>query len=379
MIRDLRIENYRSFLQLNLSGIAQVNLVVGMNNSGKTSLLEAIYLLASKGDFASLFEILRSRGEMVLSDDTIPHLEVSRGVNNGCAYTLSYVFYQDSSHVSPRHSTAGSNTPRIVIASGAQQVTIGVGKGRSGIMQENLFPDQLTDARLTPAVLSLTYATGGGPPQPGEQDSELRMSADLMIPDYFFRSPRVNSPNRFVATGHTSYLALANLWDHVTLTPKEETVIAALQIIEPRVERISFTSGRTAGSGILMKVSDQEVPIPLGTLGDGMRRILGLAINAVSAEGGELLVDEVDTGLYYRVQTDMWRLLLGISRRQNVQIFATTHSLDCIQAFQRAVSLEGEGTDASVIRLDAINGATKSTFYSPAELEIAVQEEIEVR
>jgi hypothetical protein len=70
-------------------------------------------------------------------------------------------------------------------------------------------------------------------------------------------------------------------WDGITLTPKEESVVAALQILEPNVERISFTSSQSYNSGILLKIRGQHTPIPLGSMGDGMRRILTLAMAAV--------------------------------------------------------------------------------------------------
>jgi predicted ATP-dependent endonuclease of OLD family len=80
----------------------------------------------------------------------------------------------------------------------------------------------------------------------------------------------------------------------------------------------------------------QRDPIPLGSMGDGMRRILTLAMCAVNVENGFLLIDEIDTGLYYEVQADMWRLILETAQRLDVQVFATTHSWDCVSAFQEA-------------------------------------------
>ncbi len=378
MIHDLSVDNYRSFAKLRLPSLSRVNLIVGMNNSGKTSLLEAIFLLSSQGSLSCLSEILRSREERVNSD-AVRRYDGSRAGSSRYAYTVFYMFHQDPIRSDAIRALDVSSTPEIRIRSEHQMITVRASKYETEIVQESLFPDHPPQSRIAPAFLALSYSANGGRIQSETQEPKIPMTADFVIPDYYYRPSIVDSPNRFIMTGHTSFPTLASLWDQVALTPREETVIEAVQIIEPRVERISFTSGTVGNSRILVKMSGQDSPIPLGTLGDGMRRILGLAINAVNAEGGVLLVDEVDTGLYYRVQTDMWRLLLGIARRQNVQIFATTHSLDCIQAFQRAVSLEGEGTDAGVIRLDAVNGSTKSTFYSPSELEIAVREEIEVR
>ena len=65
MLRDITIENYRLFREFSLTSLARVNLIVGTNNSGKSSLLEAVYLLTSEGARSSLVNILHERGELV--------------------------------------------------------------------------------------------------------------------------------------------------------------------------------------------------------------------------------------------------------------------------------------------------------------------------
>ena len=65
MLRDLTIQNYRVFKDFSIDGLARVNLIVGMNNSGKTSFLEAVYLLAKQGQSPCIFELMHSRGEFI--------------------------------------------------------------------------------------------------------------------------------------------------------------------------------------------------------------------------------------------------------------------------------------------------------------------------
>ena len=67
MLRDLTIKNYRAFKDFSIDGLARVNLIVGANNSGKTSFLEAVYLLVNQGNPFSLLELLYYRGEYVES------------------------------------------------------------------------------------------------------------------------------------------------------------------------------------------------------------------------------------------------------------------------------------------------------------------------
>lgn len=76
--------------------------------------------------------------------------------------------------------------------------------------------------------------------------------------------------------------------------------------------------------------------LPLGSYGNGMDRIFGIGLALVNAKYGMVLVDEADTSLHYSVLPDFWKLITETAHRFNVQVFATFHSRDCIQAFQQA-------------------------------------------
>ncbi|RUT05221.1 hypothetical protein DSM106972_040420 [Dulcicalothrix desertica PCC 7102] len=183
---------------------------------------------------------------------------------------------------------------------------------------------------------------------------------------------------KFLTTENTNFNDLSLLWDAINLTPQEDEVIKALQIIEPDVERISFTSSRS-NSSVIIKMRGQHTPVPLGSMGDGMRRLLTLALSAVNVENGYLLIDEIDTGLYYEFQTDMWRLILETAQRLNIQVFATTHSWDCVRAFEEALEDVSNSTIGKLFRLDAKYGKIRAVEYLAEELKIAVQQNIEVR
>jgi len=114
-------------------------------------------------------------------------------------------------------------------------------------------------------------------------------------------------------------------------------------------------------------------------MGEGMRQILTLAMAAVTVENGFLLVDEIETGLYYESQTDMWRLLLEIAQQLNVQVFATTHSWDCISAFQEALSQLEDSSVGKLFRLSRKGENIRAVDYPAEKLGVAVRQNIEVR
>lgn len=113
-------------------------------------------------------------------------------------------------------------------------------------------------------------------------------------------------------------------------------------------------------------------------MGDGMTRMLHLVLALVNARDGMLLIDEVENGIHYSVQPDLWRLVFQVARRLNVQVFATSHSLDCVQAFQRAAE-EDEAEEGILIRLQHRKGEIEAVPFDEDKLGFATREQIEVR
>jgi len=97
----------------------------------------------------------------------------------------------------------------------------------------------------------------------------------------------------------------------------------------------------------------------------------------VSINGGLLLVDEIETGIHYSAQQDMWRLIFQMARRLNVQVFATTHSWDCIEAFQEAA--QEDESAGMLIRLQERDGQITPTLFDERELSIVTRRQLEVR
>jgi AAA15 family ATPase/GTPase len=131
---------------------------------------------------------------------------------------------------------------------------------------------------------------------------------------------------------------------------------------------------------------DSRTPRPLTALGAGVHRFLGLLLACHGAQGGFLLVDEIDTGLHYSVQTRLWELLTAWAIQFDVQVFATTHSLDCVRAFAEVVQRQGSSENnelglAQVIRLGRRgDSALRAFIFEDANaFEMVTDDELEVR
>jgi predicted ATPase len=173
--------------------------------------------------------------------------------------------------------------------------------------------------------------------------------------------------------------------DSIQLTDEESRVLEALQLVEPRITNFRPTVTRTGGwrgdpsrHGVILKLQGVDAVLPIGTLGDGSWRILGLALALAAAKGGVLLVDEIDTGLHYEVMAKMWRLVFETAVRLDVQVFATSHSRDCYESLATIADPEAsEDRRIAIQRIEPDKG--RAVLFTAQDIINAARRGIEVR
>ena len=188
-------------------------------------------------------------------------------------------------------------------------------------------------------------------------------------------------------TSGLTALDVVRLFEEVVLTDREDSVIDALRIIDLSIERIASvgmerkhplhqTQGGAPG-GVFLKLTDVPHRVPIGSLGDGMWRMLGLALALANAKGGVLLVDEIDTGLHYSVMEAMWRMVSERAAALDVQVFATTHSRDCYESLSTVAAPGVTSNPVTIQRVDTQRG--QAVRFSNADIVAAANRGIEVR
>lgn len=349
-----------------MPGLARVNLLVGTNSSGKTSMLEALYLLASRGDTETLRTVLSRRGERVIvgDDDRRPRSE----------WDVSHLFTGHEASVGSTFTISATNqTPEQSVAFSI----IELDPSEKGLYlqdePESLSPRLAFQIKSNPGSSVLVPLSRSG----GINFNQFETSSRRLR-----RGNAEVVPAQFITTDSLESQALVSLWDRVALTPREDLVLGALRFVDPDIERIAAQAGRNpfaaSRGGFIVKTRGHDVPIPIGSMGDGIWRMLAMAIAITQCAGGMLLVDEIDTGLHYTVMSDMWKLIFGAARELDVQVFATSHSFDCIQSLaQVCVSETDADNRVTLQRMEP--GRAKAIPYSEPEIVQAAERNIEVR
>jgi len=367
MISSIHIQGYRGFQRYDMAGLGRLNLLVGTNNSGKTSVLEALYLLTSRGDPMALWQLLLRRGERLITErNRQPESEM-----DVCHLFSGHEIHQNSIFKLSAHNESPERSVTFTIT----ELT---GKEREELLTES-------GPRLSRLALQIKTGVHGEPTilLPLTRSGGIA-SDSLVSPRRISRRHRADEPqSQFITTDSLDSDDLITLWNKVALTPNEELVLRALRFLDPDIERIAsqaapqYYRGR---GGFIIKRKEHDQPIPIGSMGDGMWRMLAMAIAITQCKGGVLLVDEIDTGLHYTVMADMWRLIFGAAKEFDVQVFATTHSFDCIQSLAQVCMNDTHLGEADFVTLQRIEmGRPRSIPYSEEEIKIAAERNIEVR
>ena len=189
---------------------------------------------------------------------------------------------------------------------------------------------------------------------------------------------------QFVPTRPTSFWEQSNLWDQVNLRPKmRESVFSALRLIDPTVQEVVMVGQRHRMNPIVI-YRDNEKRVPLVSLGDGMTHLFHIVLALVNAAGGILLVDEFENGLHYAVQPLVWKMIFKLAVELDVQVFATTHSWDCIEAFQQVAGEGSLNDEVCLIRLGRSRrksnaGEITARTYGYEDLSLATKSQMDLR
>lgn len=386
MLDSLEIKNFRSLADFQVGKLGQINLLVGKNNSGKSSVLEALRIYAGNAQRGLLEAIAAEHDEKVRQKEG-EQVEADQPLLFQDFFTGRRFPEDDETAIQIGSATDPQGVLRIQHAFLVEtEETVIEPGGESSIrvrrrpVAKSESPDLIWD------VINALLINKGEKPFPSvilDGNSPRYRTSNV---DMVGSIPCSLIPTQFLSTDE-----LADEWDKIALTEHEEVVRQAMRIIAPEFENLTFvrnensalTSRREFRRSAKVKMSDLSRPVPLNSLGDGMLRVLQLVLKLFPAKGGFLLIDEFENGLHFSVQEKVWALLFDMAKRLDIQVFATTHSWDCIESFSRVANARKD-VDGLLFRVGksvrtSDHGRVMATLFSEDALYGVTQNDVEVR
>lgn len=322
LLDSLEIKGYRCFEHLTIEKLGRVNLIVGKNNVGKTALLEALWIYAN--DLGGT------------TDSILSQRDEDKGTR----------LYNRDIDVKPKHRHLFFN--RLLADENFPDIEFRVGSAKD---KENFV-----------SLLNQYKKGHGSYPVRG-------------------KSHQNHINNEFVEVKRLEKLDINALWDGIVNTQLKNKIFEALRILDDKIIEVNVQPIEINSYGVntivIAQVKNQSEPLPLKSFGEGLNRLFEIALTLVKCKDGILLIDEIEIGLHYSVLPDVWKLIFKTAKELNVQVFATTHSKDCIEAFaQAAVDSPEEGM---LIRLERQGEKIVAKTIEEEMLADAVDYDVEVR
>lgn len=356
MIKSLHSENFKCFKELDLSDLRRINLVVGMNATGKTALLEAVRL-ALGGTPHVLWTMNQGRG----SFGGIPQ-PITRETFE--AIWAPYFFNFDTSRVIATDCCDSEK------CHATTRVYFDVQRPITAIPQPLPQPPQpvLPSSFIPPLAFERSSFSG--------VKSTLYASVQAQGGLNFDSGPELSSVTEILPS-LTWTLNPAQVFSQVSQRQREKAVIDAVRDEFDRSLESLVVLAPSGAPGLYASLRYLKEKLPIGFLSAGISRFIAM-LSAVFIFGkGVVLIDEIENGISYKVFPALWKYLLKFAVDNDTQIFASTHSLECVRALLPAI--EGHEHEFNLLRAERTDGSSAVTLIPGNFLESAIDQGVEVR
>lgn len=353
MINKLKINNFKLFNEFEINDLSLVNLISGKNNVGKSSFLEAIFLLIDHSDPDVFVKLNRFRKSISLSSVVIWE-------------NLFYNFNSDS-HIS---ISAINDKGKFEILYSKDNTFVPI---NSHNVDEGIFNRFKNSAKTN---YSLKYEF---------KWNDYKETNNIIVSnDGFLTNIKTTEKDNEVKNICNVYMANYDTarGDNVILDWLGEIeknnlkgeVIDLLNIIEPGIIDLMIITDN-GNPRLYVKLKNGNI-FPIEFMGDGIRKLLHLYLAIIVKEYNIVLIDEVENGLHYSMYEILWKYIYKLAKARNCQIIATTHSYENIVAFQSVLSNKD---DMAYFRLGKNDEKITAHRFSAEMLDEAISLNMEVR
>jgi len=313
MLKDIHIQNYRGIKHLKIKDFKQINLLVGDNNSGKTSVLEAVGLSTNYNITGIIaFEAFRETGRL-------PQIQI---MDPKLWSDFEYLFHEKSFsegfEISSTLKNKTSKSEDNITLKCTLNKEVGKFLGTPVVTiidqsQNNSLIAEYTENGKNPVVLG--YSRDGT----SNQASSARRLVGISL----------------ISSAPAKASELIKMMQKVAEENDEDFFSEIAQRIDSKIKKI-----KTAGDQIYADIG--KISVPLKYMGDGLVSVLNILLRIRELKNGILLIDEIENGLHWKTQKVLWRTIIFAAKANNVQIIATTHSHDTIKALSEVYEEVGE-------------------------------------
>lgn len=344
MFKELHIDNFRGIRNCNINEFRHVNVFFGKNNCGKSSLLEALFLLSGQSNPLLPISITSMRNYACTSVDDLL-LDFYKCNADAClriasdnrSLEIRFVEYEKID-IPIKEINEGTSAQKL----NRHGLQLNFQKDRQEYQSEVIFDNNDT--------------------------AKLKVTVDKLYKEDI---QAVYLPSSYMQ------ITLIDKLAKIIENKEEVYILESLRSIEPKIKDIVL-----ADKKILVDIGETQ-RLPINVMGDGIRKMLAIIIAIYECRGGMVMIDEIDNGFHYSAMPLLWKAILMAAAKNKTQVFATTHNADSLKGLVK--TLQNDEIQEMRSNISSYKLIKKDTdelvclHYDYEKMQYSLEQEMEIR
>jgi AAA15 family ATPase/GTPase len=331
-VEYIEINNFKRIENLEINGFKRINLIGGCNNSGKSSILEAIFLL-QKLNSPYIWDMLTNG-------------IISRTYWGDNFEKISGLFYKFDFSKALSIGNELSNIKMSLAREVSETIKVEIKKFDTIEISANIFRYDIDHLK---------------------QLNDNEFFSAISKPCFF-----VDETN-MIKTGQQDYSIFTILSRIVTGNMEQELIYNTLKMFDENITDIAIVISGYNQAEIKIGHNYFLSKIPLDSYGVGLKRVLNIVMSIVNSKGGIVLIDEIENGIHYSIMPKLWEVIIKLTKQYDCQLFATTHSLEYAGYILNNDEWQTTKDDFSFITLNLYKtGKIVPSIYAGADFESSI-------
>lgn len=352
--KNIKVKNFRGFNQITLEGLSKINIFLGKNDIGKSSLLESVFLITGMSNplLPNTINQLRTPGNIKINQ-------------------LKYIFHNADYTKLPTFEAELDTENRKLVINPEFNITDPFNENTKNTQ---VFFSNVDNAQIQ--GLQFSFAC-----KKKDTNTTVKYSNFFKVENgriNYKQDPRYKEEiiATYIPSGTNDGEALANFSDLVRMQ-KKDLFIDIFNKFDDRITNIEALP-----DNLYLSIKGCKEMLPISMAGDGIRRFINIIVTAANPKKGIVLIDEIENGLHHSAYELLWKNIIKLANINNIQFFITTHNEETLKSLCNVLE-ENKHIDSSFIKLykiDQINSEGHETYvYNADGLLEAIKNGIELR
>lgn len=354
MFKKIMIENFRGIRHIEIDNLERLNLFVGKNNSGKSSILEAIFLNIGAMNSELPLRINAFRNYDRIDDMTFRSFFYNLQIDHYIKISSEIDMPQQRRDLTIKAIYERQTNGKII---DIKDIPMGEHSSESKQVVVGL-----------QHILKIREKGNGRGKEYKAFVKQKGLGAEIVQPNNYSESLfGVILAPRMMPKDNAKRLA------RIQFEKREKQLIEILREIEPLLLNVVILDNNY----IFADIGKKNL-IPFALLGDGINRLLTYLLAIYESPNSIVMIDEIENGFHHKSLEILWKAIFAASKELNVQIFATTHSWENVRTFAN-VAKEKNEESYKLFRIESAESKNEAIEYEPVLLQEALESEWEIR